>query len=99
MQTVTLGSVRQGEIEERVKKLQELFANDPAVARLEYRFGADWSGDDSLFIKVILNKQTPTATVLRLSKEIFNALLRVVRSEELDLHAYFNFVSTPENGQ
>ena len=99
MQTVTLGSVRQGEIEERFKKLQELFANDPAVARLEYRFGGDWSGDDSLFIDVVLNKQTPTATVLRLSKEIAAALIRVVRSEELDLHSYFNFVRTPENGQ
>jgi hypothetical protein len=99
MQTVTLGSVRQGEIEERVKKLQELFANDPAVARLDYRLAGDWSGDDSLFIEVVLNKQTPTATVLRLSREIFDALLHVVRSEELDLHSYFNFVSTPENGQ
>ena len=91
---------QQDEIQERVKKLQELFANDPEVARIDYRLAEDWSGDYSLFIKVFLNSRTPTAaTLLRLSEQIDTALLRVVRSEELGLHSYPNFVSGPENGQ
>ena len=88
--------VQQSEVRERVKQLQALFANDPEVARIDHRLAQDWSGDDSLFIDIVLNPKTPTATVLRLSKQIFTALLRVVRSEELGLHAYFNFVR-PEN--
>ena len=94
------GLVQQDEILERVKKLQELFANDPDVARIVPRFAEDWSGDYSLFIDVVLNSKTPTAaTVSRLSKQIDTALLRIVRSEELGLHSYPNFVSGPWNGQ
>jgi len=92
--------VHQAEIRERVKQLQELFVNDPEIARIDHRLAADWSGDCSLFIDVVLNRKTPTATtVFRLSEQIAAALLRVVRSEELGLHSYLNFVSGPDNGQ
>ena len=98
MPIVASGLVQQDEIRERVKRLQELFANDPEVARIDHRLAEDWSGDYSLFIDVVLN--TPNAaTVLRLSEQIAAALLRVVRSEELGLHSYFNFLSRPGNGQ
>jgi hypothetical protein len=96
---VESGLVQQREIRERVKQLQRLFAKEPEVARIDHRLAEDWSGDCSLFIDVVLNRNTPTATVLRLSEQIATALLRVVRSEELGLHSYFNFVSRPENGQ
>ena len=100
MPIVASGLVQQDEIQERVKKLQELFANDPEVARIVYRLAEDWSGDYSLFIEVILNSKTPAAaTVSRLSEQIDTALLRIVRSEELGLHSYPNFVSGPENGR
>ena len=98
MAIVASGLVQQDEIRERVKKLQELFANDPEVARIDHRFAEDWSGDYSLFIEVVLKRKTPTAATLsRLTEQIATALLRVVRSEELGLHSYPNFVSGPEN--
>jgi hypothetical protein len=94
MAIVASGLVQQDEIRERVKRLQELFANDPEVARIDHRVADDWSGDYSLFIDVVLNGMTTdSATVLRLSEQIAAALLRVVRSEELGLHSYLNFVS------
>ena len=100
MAIVASGLVQQDEIRERVKRLQQLFANDPEVARIDHRLAEDWSGDYSLFIDVVLNRKTPNAAiVLRLSEQIATALLRVVRSEELGLHSYLNFVSRPENGQ
>lgn len=99
MPIVASGLVQQGEVLERVKQLQALFADDPEIARIDHRLAQDWSGDDSLFFEVVLNPNTPTATVLRLSEQIDTALLRVVRSEELGLHSYFNFVGRPENGQ
>lgn len=91
--------VQQDEVLERVKRLQELFAKEPDIARIDYRLAQDWSGDSSIFVDVVLKRTAlPVAVITRLSKEIAAALLRVVRSEELGLHAYFNFVSQPENG-
>ena len=91
--------VQQNEVRERVERLRELFVKDPDIARIDYRIGPDWSGDSSIFVDVVLKSTTPPATVIvRLSKQIDAALLRVVRSEELGLHAYPNFFSRPENG-
>jgi hypothetical protein len=100
MAILASGLVQQDEIRERVRQLQELFANDPEVARINHRLAEDWSGDSSLFIDVVLKRATPAAqNVLRLSEQIAAALLRVVRSEELGFHSYLNFVSGPANGQ
>ena len=100
MAIVASGLVQQDEIRERVKRLQEIFASDPEVARIVHRLAEDWSGDYSLFIDVILNRKAPApATVSRISEQIATALLRDVRSEELGLHSYFNFVSGSENGR
>ena len=100
MAIVPSGLVQQDEIRARVKKLQELFANDPDVACIDHHLAEDWSGDYSLFIDVILNSKAPTAaTVSRISEQISMELLRVVRSEELGMHSYLNFESRPENGQ
>ena len=91
--------VQQNEVRERVERLQELFVKDPDIARIDHRIAQDWSGDSSIFVVVVLKSPTPPATVIaRLSREIESALLRVVRSEELGLHAYLNFLSRPENG-
>ena len=48
MAIVASGLVQQDEIRERVKRLQQLFANDPEVARIDHRLAEDWSGDYSL---------------------------------------------------
>jgi len=91
--------VQQDEVLERVKLLQELFVKELEIARIDYRLAQDWSGDSSIFFDVVLKRATlPAAVIARLSKAIAAALLREVRSEELGLHAYFNFVSQPENG-
>jgi hypothetical protein len=100
MPIVASGLVQQDEVRARVKRLQELFANEPEVARIDHRLDQDWSGDDSIFVDVVLNRPTPPAAVVaRLSEQIGTALLRVVRSEELGLHSYLNFLSRPDSGR
>ena len=100
MPIVASGLVQQDEIRKRVGRLQELFINDPDIARIDHRFADDWSGDYSLFIDVVLRGKEPApATVLRISEQISSALLRDVRSEDLGLHSYFNFVSRPKSDQ
>jgi hypothetical protein len=99
MAIVATGLVQPSEVRRRVERLREHFANEAEIARIDYRLDLDWSGDSSVFVEVILRKTSPPVEVIaRLSKEIGAALLRVLRSEELGLHAYFNFVSHPENG-
>jgi hypothetical protein len=100
MSIVASESVQQDEIRERVKRLQQLFADDPEVASIDYRLAQDWSGDDSIFIKVFLSSTAPSAeVVIRLSRQISSALFEVLRSEDLGLHAYFNFFRGQENGR
>ena len=50
----------------------------------DHRLAQDWSGDESIFVDVVLNRSAPPAAVVaRLSEQIGAALLRVVlRSEE-----------------
>lgn len=89
----------QDEIRARVKRMQEMFADDPDVARIEYRFGEDWSGDAGLFVLVVLASPTPSReTIRRLGDQFSKALLHVVFSEEFDMHSYLNFESGPKNG-
>ena len=100
MAILASGLVQQDEILLRVNRLQEIFANDPEIARIDHRLAEDWSGDYSLFIDVVLHKKAPAAaTLFRVSEQFADALLRVVRSEELGLHSYLNFVSGQDNGQ
>jgi hypothetical protein len=83
----------------RVKQLGDLFAGDPEVARIEHRFGEDRDGDSSLFFKVFLTQKNPSnETVGRLSRQVLDAFLDVVRSEEFDIHSYVNFVSAQDDG-
>lgn len=90
--------VHQNEIRERVKRMQEMFANDPDVARIEYRFDENWSGELSLFVLVVLKSASPShETIHRLSDQFSTALLRVVRSEQFDMHSYLNFASGSKN--
>ena len=50
--------VQQNEVRERVERLQELFVEDPDIARIDYRIGQDWSGDSSIFVDVVLKSTT-----------------------------------------
>ena len=68
MPVVASELVQQYEILARVKRLRELFANDPEVARIDYRFAGDWSGDDSLFINVVLHRKRPMPQQSRASR-------------------------------
>ncbi len=99
MAVVASGLVYQEEVRKRVEAFKTLFAQDPHIASIEYRIASDWSGDDSIFVDVMLNLGTPSSVVARISERMDGALLQVLRSEELGMHAYLNFMSRPDNGR
>ena len=100
MPMVASGLVHQDEVQRRVERVGALFARDPNIVRIEHRIAPDWSGDYSIFVDVILRQATPPASVVaQISDRIGAALLQVLRSEELGMHAYLNLVSRPSNGR
>lgn len=82
------------EISDRIDRLRMQYAGNPLVMRIDYRIGADWSDDPAVFIDVILpGKEIAAAELQRLAKNIRVDLLRLVRTDEIGLHSYLNFVN------
>jgi len=67
------------------------------VVRIRYDIGSDWTGDPSIFFRIILTDEAAKKPKLN---EIANAialiLTREVKADEHGLHSYFNFRSASE---
>lgn len=94
MAIVPVEWVSSQEISNRVNRLQMRYAGNPLVKRIDYRVGFDWSDDPAVFIDVRLaGQEIAPAELQHLAEEIRADLLRLVRSDEIGLHSYLNFVS------
>ena len=72
----------------------------PDVVRIRYDVGEDWSGEPSLFFRVVLSDGASAEKRLYSNvQRITAAVLDAVKPEELGLHAYFNFRSKSEQEQ
>ena len=86
--------VRPDEISARIGRLRMKYAGDPLVSRIDHNIGSDWSGDPAIFIEVVLSEQGKlSAGLQQLAENLRFDLLRIVRSDEIGLHSYLNFVS------
>jgi hypothetical protein len=82
------------EISNRVHRLQVRYADNPLVKGIDYRIGFDWSDDPAVFIDVMLaEKEIAASELQRLAENIRVDLLRLVRTDEIGLHCYLNFVN------
>lgn len=94
MPTVPKEWVSPQEISNRIDRLQMQYAGNPLVTRIDYRIGFDWSDDPAVFIDVVLaGKEIAAAELQQLAENIRVDLLRVVRSDEIGLHSYLNFLN------
>ena len=94
MPIVPVGWVSNAEISNRIDRLQMQYSGNPLVKRIDYRIGADWSDDPAVFIDVTISRDEMTlAELLRLAESIRGDLLRLVRSDEIGLHSWLNFVN------
>ena len=92
---VLKGIVNQQEIAQAVQRAANALA--PTVVRIRYDFGSDWTGDPSIFFRIILaDEAARKAKLSETAQTITLALLREVNAEEQGLHAYFNFRSLSE---
>ena len=91
---IPLEMVDSEEVSNRVHILQARYADRPLVKGIDHRIGFDWSDDPAVFIKVTLtgNEIVP-AELQRLAEDIRGDLLLLVRTDEIGLHSYLNFVN------
>lgn len=90
--------VNRQEIEAGVQRAaQDLF---PAVVRIRYDFGSDWTGDPSIFFRVVLADEFASKPKLSdIAQRIALRLMNEVKTDEQGLHAYFNYRSQSEQSQ
>jgi len=81
------------EISNRIDRLRMQCTGNPLVKRIDHDIGVDWSDDPAVFIDVILpGNEIAAAELERLAEDIRVDLLRLVRTDEIGLHSYLNFV-------
>lgn len=90
--------INQGEVDAAVRRAEDALAQ--SVVRIRYGLDSDWTGDPSIFFRIVL---TDEAAKIPKLNEVANAvsfiLMREVRPEEQGLHSYFNFRSESEQSQ
>jgi hypothetical protein len=92
---VPIGFVNQQDIDAAVQRATKALA--PTVVRIRYDFGPDWTGDPSIFFRIVLADEAAKRPKLSdLAQTVELILLREVKVEEQGLHAYFNYRSLSE---
>ena len=95
---VPKGFVNQTQIESAVRRAAKALA--PTVVRIRYTIGSDWTGDPSVFFRIVLSDDVAKRQKLsEIAQTVGIVLLKEVKAEELGLHAYFNFRSLSEQMQ
>jgi hypothetical protein len=92
------GYVNQALIESGVERAVQALA--PDVVRIRYSFGNDWTGDPSVFFKIVLSDEASSRKNL---SEVVERARQTLRNEtgvdESGLHSYFRFRSLSEAAQ
>ena len=95
MPYVPIGFVNQQDIDAAVQRAAKALA--PPVVRIRYDFGPDWTGDPSIFFRIVLADEAAKRPKLSdLAQTVELILLKEVQAEEQGLHAYFNYRSLSE---
>jgi hypothetical protein len=82
------------EVAKRVEALRSKYSGHPLICRIEDEIGSDWSGEPSLFVKVILTPGRHDDAALKgLARDLNLDGLRIINTEDVGLHSYLNFVS------
>ena len=82
------------DISNRIDRLRTQYQGNPLVKRIDHHIGVDWSDDPAVFINVTLpGKEIAAGEIERLAEDIRVDLLRLVRTDEIGLHSYLNFLN------
>ncbi len=92
---VPSGMVKEAEIDRRVKAVARKLA--PDVVRIRYHIGSDWTGDSSIFFRILLSDAASREERLAdVTGRVRSRLLEELRPAEWGLLPYFDFRSQSE---
>lgn len=95
MPTVPGGLVDQAKIKAGLERARRALA--PDVIRIMYSFTVDWTGEQSLFFRILISDKASAPNRLRETTQRITAkVLNEIKAEELGLQTYFNFRSKSE---
>ena len=95
MPNVSGAWVNQGQITAALRRAERILA--PDVVRIRYNFANDWTGDPSIFFKIVLSDDaSQKAKRSETAQRVAITILNEVKAEDLGLHSYFNFRSLSE---
>jgi hypothetical protein len=95
---VPRGLVDQGKIRAGVQRAERALL--PDVVRILYSFNPDWTGDYSLFFRILLTDAASAPSKLRYTTQrVMMTILTEIKADELGLQTYFNFRSESEQAK
>ena len=90
--------VNRKEIAEAVERAARALA--PTVVRIRYSFEDDWTGDPSIFFRIVLSDEAfKEDRIGKVTWDIQQLVEREVKPEEQGLHAYFNYRLVSEQAE
>jgi hypothetical protein len=93
--TVPSGLVDQSKIKAGIKRAER--ALKPDVIRIMYARTLDWTGEQSLFFRILISDAAASTKRLgETTSRIKARILAEIRADELGLQTYFNFRSQSE---
>ncbi len=86
----TRGLAVQNEIKAGVERAEKALA--PDVVRIRYSIAPDWTGDESLFFRIVVTDEAAKEVLSHeRAQNIKFQISEAVKAEELGLQTYFNF--------
>lgn len=96
--TVPSGFVHQKHVANAVRRAEESLR--PDVVLIRYSLGSDWTGDPSIFFRVLLSDEAAKPKRLQeVAQRVAMNLAREVNVEDFGLHAYLSFRSKSEQDE
>jgi len=92
------GFVHQQEIKSAIQRVESRFAQQ--VDHINFNFGEDWTGEPSIFFRVVVRDEAaPIDRLLPLSEQVSISLMNEAKTYENGLRAYFDFRSVAEQAK
>lgn len=92
------GLVDQSKLTAAVRRAERALA--PDVIRVMPTFSLDWSGEESLFFRILLSNAASAPNKLRqTTQKIESKILAGIKADELGLQTYFNYRSEAEQAK
>lgn len=87
--------VNQSQIDSGIRRAAQALA--PDVVQIRYSLGSDWTGDPSIYFRIVLSDDASRETRLReITQRVELTILNEIDTEELGLNPYFNYRSLSE---